>query len=134
VVAARITAASLHGIGDIRPEGHDFIVPARKGTRVVGVRFRIRRLELEEVTFVDQMPVLTVERTIADLVEHWTDLSLVADTVRDAIDQGKLVGPRKLVAYLAPLAAAHGRESGDGAGFARDLFELAGAQPVGTYR
>jgi predicted transcriptional regulator of viral defense system len=134
VVAAGTTAASLHGIGNFDSEGYDFIVPARKGTRLMGVRFRTRRLELDEITFVDQVPVLTVERTIADLVEQWTDLSVVADIVRDAIDQGKLVAPHKLVAYLAALAAAHGREAGDGVGLASDLFELAGAEPVGTYR
>jgi predicted transcriptional regulator of viral defense system len=134
VVAAGITAANLHGIGDLYAEGYDFIAPARKGTSRIGVRFRIRHLELDEITFVDQMPALTVERTIADLVEQWIDLSLVADTMRDAIDQGKLVAPRILVTYLAALAAAHGREAGDGVGLATDLFELAGAEPVGTYR
>jgi predicted transcriptional regulator of viral defense system len=134
VVAAGTLAASLHRIGDFHTEGYDFIVPARKGTRVTGVRFRIRRLELEEVTFVDQMPVLSVERTIADLVEHGTGLSLVADALRDAIGEGKLVAPRRLVAHLAALAATPGREAGDGVGFAGDLFELAGAEPVGTYR
>jgi predicted transcriptional regulator of viral defense system len=134
VVAAGITAANLHGIGALYPEGYDFIAPARKGTRLMGARFRIRHLELDEITFVDQMPALTVERTIADLVEQLTDLSLVASTLRDAIDQGKVVRHAILVTYLAALAAAHGREAGDGAGFASDLFELAGAEPVGTCR
>lgn len=134
VVAAGTTSANLHGVGDFYPEGYDFVVADRKGTRLVGVRFRIRRLGPEEITFVDGMPALTVERTIADLVERWTDLSLVADTVRDAIDQGKLVAPRRLVTYLTPLAATSGYARGDGAGFATSLFELAGAEPVGTYR
>jgi hypothetical protein len=128
VVASGITAANLHGIGDFHREGYEFIVPARKGTRLMGVRFRIRHLDLDEITFVGQMPALSVERTIADLVEQCTDLSLVADTLRDAIDQGKVVAPRILVAYLAALDAAHGREAGDGAGLATGgLFELAGA-------
>lgn len=134
VVAAGTTATNLHGIGDFYPTGYDFIVPARKGSRLVGVRLRIRRLQPDEITFLDGMPVLTVERTIADLVEQWTDLSLVADTVRDAIGQGKLVAPRRLVTYLAPLAAANGFNRGDGAAFAESLFELSGAQPVGAYR
>ena len=134
VVAAGMTAASLHRIGDFYPDGYDFLVPARKGTRLPGVRFRVRQLEVAEVTYAEGMPVLTVERTIADLVEAWTDLSLVADTVRDAIEQGRLVAPRALVAYLAPLAAANGHQPGDGVGFADALFELAGVKPVGDYR
>ncbi len=134
MVAAGTTAASLHGVGDFYPDGYDFLVPARKGTRLPGVRFRVRQVEASEVTFVEGMPVLTVERTIADLVEQWTDLSLVADTVRDAIVQGRLVAPRLLVAYLAPLAVANGHPAGDGVAFAGALFALAGVEPVGAYR
>jgi hypothetical protein len=36
VVAAGETAAVVHGIGDFLPGGFDFIVPARKGTRLPG--------------------------------------------------------------------------------------------------
>ena len=36
VVAAGQTAAVVHGIGDFLPAGFDFIVPARKGTRLRG--------------------------------------------------------------------------------------------------
>jgi predicted transcriptional regulator of viral defense system len=133
-VAAGTTAANLHGIGNFYPDGYDFIVPARKGTRLEGVRFRIRQLTPEEFTFADGMPALTVERVIADLVEQWTDLSLVADTVRDAIDQGKLVAPPRLVTYLAPLAAASGYRRGDGAAFAASLYELADAKSAETGR
>lgn len=134
VVAAGATAATLHGIGDFRPDGYDFVVGARKATRLAAVTLRIRRLQPDEVAFVDGMPALTVERAVADLVEQWTDLSLVADTVRDAIDRGTLVAPSRLVGYLAPLAAANGYPAGSGTTFAAALFELAGAEPVGAYR
>lgn len=134
VVAAGMTAASLHRIGDFYPDGYDFLVPARRGSRLPGVRFRVRQLQAAEVTYAEGMPILTIERTIADLVEAWTDLSLVADTVRDAIEQGRLVAPRALVAYLAPLAAANGHRLSDGVAFADALFALAGVKPVGDYR
>jgi len=124
VVAAGITATLLHGIGDFFSEGLDFIVPARKTTRLHGVRLRVRTLTRQEVIPVDGLPTLTVERTIADLAEQWTDQSLVADTVRDAVLQGKLISPRELVAYLDPIAAA--RRRGDGRSMAEELFELAG--------
>lgn len=131
VVAAGRTAATLHGIGDFYAEGHDFVVPARKGTRLRGVRLRVRHLEWQEVSFVDGMPALTIERAVADLVEQWTDLSLVAGVVRDAIDQDKLVAPGRLAGYLAPLASSNGYPSG--VAFARALFELTGAEPAGGY-
>lgn len=123
VVAAGTTATTLHGIGDWYQDGFDFIVPARKGTRLPGVRFRIRHLERDEITFVQQLPVLTIERTIADLVEQWQDLSLVAGAVHDARTSGRLLEPDRLAGYLDPLAAARGRSSG--AEFLSDLLELA---------
>lgn len=130
VVAGGITAAALHDIGDFWPEEYDFIVPRRRGTRLPGVRLRVRQLTPDEVIPVDGLPALTVERTIADLVELWTDLSLVADAVRDAILQGKLVSRPRLATYLAPLAAANSRPVGDGEVFARELIEMAGVDPA----
>lgn len=128
VVAAGVTAAVVHGIGDFLPDGFDFIVPARKGTRLPGVRLRIRRLTKDEVIPVDGLPALTVERTVADLVEIGTDLSLVADAVRDAVLAGKLVAPERLVSHLGPVGARH---RSDGRSLTDELFELAGVRPEG---
>lgn len=99
------------------------MVPARKGTRLPGVRLRIRRLARDDVIPVSGLPTLTIERTIADLVEVGTDLSLVAGVVRETARAGKLVAPDRLVTYLSPIAAL--RKS-DGRTLASNLFELAG--------
>ena len=128
IVTAGITAAIVHGIGDFFLDGFDFMVPARKGTRLPGVRLRIRQLTRDEVIPVDGLPTLTVERTIADLVELGTDLSLVAGAVRDAVRADKLVAPDRLASYLDPIAA---RRRSDGNSLANDLYELAGVQPEG---
>ena len=128
VVAAGVTAAVVHGIGDFLPDRFDFIVPARKGTRLPGVRLRVRRLTRDEVIPVGGLPALTVERAIADLIEIGTDLSLVAGAVRDAVRAGKLVAPERLVSYLGPVAA---RRRSDARSLASDLFELAGMRPEG---
>jgi len=123
VVAAGVTATILHGIGDFYPERADFIVPARRGTRLPA-RLRIRALTPAEVTFAESIPTLTVERTIADLLGLQTDLSLVADTLFSAYEQGKFVRPWQLVEYLEPLAQAAGFHNGNA--FATDLLALAG--------
>jgi predicted transcriptional regulator of viral defense system len=130
VVAAGVTAAVVHGIGDFVPDGFDFIVPARKGTRLPGVRLRVRRLNRDEVIPVGGLPALTMERTIADLIEIGTDLSLVAGAVRDAVRADKLVAPERLVSYLDLIAA---RRNSDGRTLANDLFELAGVSPEGWH-
>jgi predicted transcriptional regulator of viral defense system len=128
IVAAGVTATVVHDVGDFFPDGFDFIVPTRKGTRLPGVRLRIRHVTRDEVIPVDGLPTLTVERTIADLVEIGIDLSLVADAVRDAARADKLVAPDRLVGYLEPIAA---RRKSDGRSLANDLFELAGVSPEG---
>ncbi|MGU3411712.1 type IV toxin-antitoxin system AbiEi family antitoxin domain-containing protein [Microbacterium sp. M1A1_1b] len=123
VVAAGVTAAILHGIGDFYPEQADFVVPSRRGTRLPA-RLRVRSLTPAEVTFAESVPTLTVERTIADLVGLWTDRSLVADALFSAYEQGKFVRPWQLVEYLEPLAGPAGFR--DGTDFAADLLAIAG--------
>lgn len=131
VVAAGTTAAVIHGIGDFLPDGFDFIVPARKGTRLPGVRLRVRSLTREDVIPVDGLPTLNVERTIADLVETSIDTSLIADAVRDAIRSDRLTAPDRLAIYLAPAAA---RRKADGRSLAQELFDLSGIAPEGWHR
>lgn len=125
LVAAGATAATVHGIGDFLLDELDYIVPARKGTRLAGVRLRIRHLVPDDVLPVDGLPTLTVERTIADLVDLGTDTSLVAGAVRDAVRAGKLLSAVRLVRHLDAI----GRRTG--CDVAADLFELAGVHPEG---
>lgn len=87
----------------------------------------MRHLAADEVAPVAGLPTLTVERTIADLVDLRLDRSLVAGVVRDAVRADKLVAPDELVAYLA----VRGR---DGRALAADLFEGAGVVPEGWSR
>lgn len=131
LVAGGVTAASVHEIGDFFLDSLDFIVPARKGTRLPGVRLRVRVLTRDDIIPVNGLPTLTVERTIADLIQIGTDFSLVADCVRDAIRTDKLVRPNRLVSYLSPIAT---RRGSDGTTLAHDLFQLAGVTPEAMRR
>lgn len=124
VVAAGVTAAVVHEVGDFFLDGLDFIVPARKGTRLPRVRLRIRYLLPEDVIPVNGLPALTIERTVADLVEIGTDSSLVAGALRDAVRAGKVVAPGRLQSYLAAIPAHRGVDADR---LARELVELAGA-------
>ncbi|GAB3276988.1 type IV toxin-antitoxin system AbiEi family antitoxin domain-containing protein [Kineosporia babensis] len=131
VVAAGTTATVVHAVGDFVPNGFDFIVPRRKGTRLAGVRLRVRSLAADEVIPVDGLPTLTVERTIADLLDLDTDFSLVADAVREAVRSDKLVAPDRLVEHLSVAAA---RPKVLARELVHDLFEIAGAWPEGWHR
>jgi hypothetical protein len=101
-VAAGTAAPVVHGLGDFFLDELNLVVPARKATRLPGVRLRMKQLTHEEVFLIGGLPTLTVERTIADLVEHWVDLSLVAGAVRYAVAAGRLISPNRLVGYLEP--------------------------------
>ncbi|MFT4213876.1 MAG: type IV toxin-antitoxin system AbiEi family antitoxin domain-containing protein [Microbacterium sp.] len=112
VIAAGRSAAALHEIGDWLPGASEFVAATRRTTRIDGVRIRIRSLEAKDTVFVDGMPTMTVERTIADLVESQEDLSLVSDAVAQAIQRGTLLRPDRLKEMLEPLAHRYREPSG----------------------
>lgn len=100
LVAAGVTAAVVHDIGDFFLDGIDFIVGSRKTTRLPDVRLRIRPLTPADTTSVNGLPTLTVERTITDLLALGTDTSLIDDALREAARIGKITDPQRLRADL----------------------------------
>ncbi len=125
VVVMGASAASLHGVGDLPADRHEFSAPVRRQTQRSGVTYRRRELEPTDVTIAHGLPVTTLERTIADLVEDRTDLSLVADVLRDAA-QSRRLDTERLAELLAPLAARNHLRKGDGDALLRHLTALAG--------
>ena len=106
-IAAGAIPAVVHHIGDFLPDSVNFLVPARKVTRLPGVHLRIGPLTRTKVIPTNGLPIPTVERTIADLTEPETGLSLVAGAVRDAIRTVALVAPDRLVACLTAQRTEH---------------------------
>jgi predicted nucleotidyltransferase/predicted transcriptional regulator of viral defense system len=125
VVVAGESAADLHGIGDFRALRHEFVSPGRRQSQRSAIRYRRRTLEPCDVTLVEGLPVMTMERTIADLIDEVGDLSLVADALRDAFRKRDL-DLKRLRALLAPLADRNGLKKGDGAALLDRLMETAG--------
>ena len=125
VVVAGESAADLHGIGDFRALCHDFVAPTRRQSQRNAIRYRQRILDPRDIAIVKGLPVMTMERTIADLVDDHQDLSLVADALRDAASNRRLDLPC-LRELLAPLAARDGFKQGDGDALLDRLMEVAG--------
>ena len=125
VVIAGASAARLHDIGDLWADRHSFVSPARRQSQRPEIRYRQRVLAPRDVTLVHGLPVMTVERTIVDLVETVGDRSLVADALRDAWRQRNL-DLAHLQDLLAPLAERSRFRKGDGDGFLARLMEVAG--------
>ena len=76
------------------------------------------------MTVVHGLPATTPERTIADLVDARTDLTLVADILSEAILK-ETFNLDRLAEALAPLAARNGFDQDDGKALRRHLLELA---------
>lgn len=125
VVIAGASAARLHSIGDLPASRHDFVSPVRRQSQRQEIRYRQRALDPRDVTLVEALPVMTVERTIADLIEDRQDLSLVADALRDASDR-RVLDLDRLRELLAPLAERNGFRKGDGSALLNRLMEIAG--------
>ncbi len=133
VVVAGQSAAELHGIGAFRALRHEFVVPTRRQSQRNAIRYRQRTLEPRDVTLVEGLPVMTMERTIADLIEEVGDLSLVADALRDASRKRDL-DLEQLRALLAPLAHRNGLKKDDGPALLDRLMEMAGIGPEAAAR
>ncbi len=94
-------------------------------TQRADLHYRRRDLPEEDVTIRDGLPATTPERTIADLVEDRTDLSIVADALRDAVRKSELdLG--LLADGLARLAERNGHRKGDGVALLDQLLVIAG--------
>jgi hypothetical protein len=125
VAFAGESAAVLHGLGDFRAARHDLVAPTRRQSQRPDMLLRVRRLGPTDVTLVDGLPVMRIERTIADLVESDMDRSLVAHALADAVRQGGIDLDR-LAVQLSPLAARNGHSKGDGIALVEELMREAG--------
>lgn len=125
VVVMGASAASLHGVGDLPADRHELSTPVRRQSQRSEVNYRQRWLVPGDVTIAHGLPVTTIERTIADLVEARTDLSLVADVVRDAARTRRL-DTERLMELLGSLAARNRLRKDDGAALLDRLTALAG--------
>ncbi len=137
VVIMGTSAASLHEVGDLPAARHEFSTPVRRQTQRPDVVYRQRLRGPDDVTIAHGLPVTTIERTLTDLVAARTDLSLVADALRDAA-RARRLDTGRLIELLGPLAARNGHRQNDGTALFNHLATLAGldsaslAHAIGT--
>lgn len=125
VVVASTSAAFLHGVGDSWAGRHQFVAPVRRQSQREDLRFRQRVLAEQDVTLVQGLPAMRIERTLADLLEDLGDQSLVADALGDAIKKNS-VDLDRLSELLSPLAERNGLKKNDGVALLDKMTESAG--------
>ena len=82
------TAASILGIGDFYLSPYRLVAPRRMRSNALSATFATRRVEREDVSFSEGLPVTGPERTLVDLVLDDEDPSLVADALEGAREGG----------------------------------------------
>lgn len=112
VVVSHVSAAQVHGLGDLIAMAHEFTSPRRRQTAQPDVRFHRLDLPDEDRAVVDGLPVTSVVRTVADLVASATDFDHLASVVRDALSLPD-VRHDMLAARLDAGAGRYGFEDGD---------------------
>jgi predicted transcriptional regulator of viral defense system len=125
VVVGSTSAAFLHNVGDSWASRHEFVAPVRRQSQRDEIRFRQRTLADRDVTIVQGVPVMRIERTLADLLEDLGDRSLVADALGAAMKTYP-VDLDHLSELLSPLAERNGFKKNDGAALLGNLTESAG--------
>lgn len=114
VIVGSAAGALVHRIGGIDPLPYLLITHGRRQTQRQEIAYSQRPVDMEDVTVRDGLPVTTVERTIADLLRDYGDISLVADALRDATRMDRELDEGRLAHLLAPLAQRYGHHEGHG--------------------
>ncbi|MGO2633386.1 MAG: type IV toxin-antitoxin system AbiEi family antitoxin domain-containing protein [Galactobacter sp.] len=125
IVVASTSAAFLYGVGDSWASRHEFVVPVRRQSQREDLRFRRRTLDDRDITLVQGLPVMRIERTLADLLEDVGDQSLVADALSSAMKK-HTVDLDRLSELLGPVAKKNGCTKNDGDALLNKLAERAG--------
>lgn len=111
VTVSHISAAGIHHLGDLLPVRHEFSSPVRRQTTQPDIQFHRREVPAPDRVWIDGLPVTSVPRTVADLAEVAVDFDHLAQVVRDAVADHKVVAT-DLAERLFPHADSYGAESG----------------------
>jgi len=125
LVVSHASAASLHGLGDLDADRHEFTAPMRKQTRRDDLRLHRGVLTEGEITLHHGLPVTTPLRTVVDLLADGHDGGHVAGVVADAL-RLRMLDPDELADRIGLFAARFGLPQGDGSALMRHLEELGG--------
>lgn len=127
VIVSHVSAAQVHGLGDLIAMAHEFTSPRRRQTAQPDVRFHRLDLPNEDRAVVDGLPVTSAVRTVADLAASATDFDHLASVVRDALSLPD-VRHEVLAARLDAGAGLYGFE--DGSELVSACLESAGLPTV----
>lgn len=130
-VVSHTTAAELWGIGDLWSDGFHFTVPKRRRSRQPEVHFHRADLASNEwqIHPTAGLPLTSISRTIADLVDDGHEAEHLMNLVSDAGSK-QLVDLNELFGVLRGKEAAFGLEPGDLGGLEKLLKDKVGSAGI----
>lgn len=107
-VVSGVSAAVVHQLGELVTSTYEFSTPGRRQTSQQDVRFQQRALDIDDIVWVEGLPVTSVPRTIQDLTESAIDFDHLATVVSDALGQSEVSAPEiaRALNQRAPAYAA----------------------------
>lgn len=124
-VVSHSSAADLYGVGDLRPDVHEFTLHARRQSRRPDVRIHRRIVPADDRTVLRGLPVTSAGRMIADLLADHVEPSAVAEITAQVIERG-LNDPATIAEQIAPFASRFRFRREDGEALLEHLRVLAG--------
>lgn len=129
VVVSHLSAAQVHGLGNVFPGAHEFTVNKRRQTSQQDLRFHRGDLTSRDRLVVNGLPVTSIPRTVEDLAASRLDFDHLASVVRDSL-AGSDVRVTHLSERLEPAARRFGFE--DGKQLVQACLEQAGLPTVAS--
>lgn len=131
-VVSHASAASLHRVGDLRADVHEFTLPRRRQTRRRDVRLHRGEVPAADRIVLAGLPVTRPARTIADLLAAHVEPGVVGRIAAEALDGG-LEDAAEVAERIAPYATRFDLPRGDGRVTLDYLLGLVGSrEPTGT--
>jgi Transcriptional regulator, AbiEi antitoxin len=126
-VVSHVSAAFLYGVGDLRPDVHEFTLPVRRQSRRSDIRLHRGTLGETDVLVLHGLPATRAGRMLADLLADHVDPVAIAQIV-DQVLTHVYDYPSTVAERLAPFATRFGLRKGDGIGALDHMLRLAGSR------
>lgn len=132
-VVSHASATSLHRVGDLRADVHEFTLPRRRQTRRRDVRLHRGEVPATDRTVLSGLPVTRPARTIADLLATHVEPGVVGRIAAEVLDGG-FEGATDVADRIARYATRFGLPRDDGRAMLDYLLTLAGSSvpEIGT--
>jgi predicted transcriptional regulator of viral defense system len=89
-VVSHESALYVYDLSDILPDEIHITIPKNRSRRREGIKYHICRINKNEITSYQGLPITTVERTIADIIRTGMDIHLVNQSIKQAIERGMI--------------------------------------------